>query len=117
MGVVELLGTEALIRCAEEMEYDYRAWCIPELVIFATLGPDGDHLAFETGRMNPGGGCGVLDARHDYRPDQWWVIAPDFADWLERLLKEIGPPGSFGRHWQDSELQPSLPFTDTSETT
>lgn len=109
----ELLGTEALAQQAEEMEYDYPAWCIPELVIFATVGDDGDRLAFETGRMNPYGGCGVLDARHNFRPDQWWVIARDFTAWLEALLAERGSLESFGRGDPAAlELQPPLPLPD-----
>jgi SMI1/KNR4 family protein SUKH-1 len=108
----ELLGTRALVRHAEEMECDYLAWCIPELVIFATVGTDGDRLAFETGRMNPFGGCGVLDARHDHRPDQWWVIARDFTSWLEAVLADRGATSSFGRHWDVAfvETQPELPL-------
>jgi SMI1/KNR4 family protein SUKH-1 len=113
----ELLGTRALVRHAEAMEYDYHAWCIPELVIFATVGTEGDRLAFETGRMNPFGGCGVLDARHDYRPDQWWVIARDFTAWLDAVLKDPRAAGSFGRAWDDTSpaAQPELPFPDSEE--
>jgi hypothetical protein len=108
----ELLGTRALVRHAEEMEYDYRAGCIPELVIFATVGTDGDRLAFETGRINPFGGCGVLDARHDHRPDQWWVIARDFTSWIEAVLADRSACSSFGRQWEVAsvETQPELPL-------
>ena len=110
----ELLGTEALVRHAEEMECLYRAGCIPELVIFAAIGADGGRLAFETGRMNPFGGCGVLDARHDYRPDQWWVISRDFTSWLEELLADRCAFGSFGRRWDRvlPDPQPELPLHD-----
>jgi hypothetical protein len=109
---LELLGTAALVRHAEEVEREYPAWCIPELVIFASVGNDGDRLAFETGRMNPYGGCAVLDARGDYRPDQWWVIARDFTSWLEAVLHDTTGGGSFGRHWGQKShgLQPELPF-------
>jgi hypothetical protein len=109
-----LLGAAALVRHAEEMEYDYRAGCIPELVVFATIEEEGDRLAFETGRMNPFGGCGVLDARHDYRPDQWWVIARDFTSWLEAVLADGGAFSSFGRRWDVAFLatQPELPLND-----
>jgi SMI1/KNR4 family protein SUKH-1 len=113
-AAADLLGASALVRHAEEMEYDYRSWCIPELVIFATIGSDGDHLAFETGRMNPFGGCGVLDARHDYRPDQWWVIARDFTSWLGAVLADPGAVSDFGRRWDAAfpETQPVLPLQD-----
>ncbi len=112
-AAAELLGTEALVRRAEEMEYGYRAECIPELVIFAAIGTEGNHLAFDTGRRNPSGGCGVLDARRDYRPDQWWVIARDFTSWLDDLLTERGALASFGRCWNSPvpELQPRLPLS------
>lgn len=109
---IELFGTAELVRCAEEMEGDYHGCCIPELLIFAAVGTEGDHLAFQTGRMNPDRGCAVLDARRQYRPDQWWVIAPDFTDWLERVLKERGLPGSFGRQWEPMAPQPPLPWTN-----
>lgn len=110
----ELLGTAALVRHAEEMEYAYRARCIPDLVIFATVGGEGDRLAFETGRMNPCRSCGVLDARRDYRPDQWWVIARDFTAWLDQILYSDASHSSFGRHWDQalSVLQPALPLQD-----
>ena len=113
-AAADLLSASALVRQAEEMECDYRSGCIPELVIFATIGSDGDHLAFETGRMNPFGGCGVLDARHDYRPDQWWVIARDFTSWLGAMLDDRGAVSDFGRRWDAAppETQTELPFQD-----
>jgi cell wall assembly regulator SMI1 len=109
---IDLLGTAALVRCAEERAWDRTAGALQELVVFATIGSDGDCLAFETGRMNPWRGCAVLDARPAYRSDQWWVICRDFTDWLNRVLTDPGPPGSFGRHWEPMEVQPVLPIPD-----
>lgn len=108
----ELLGAQALARHAEELECVYPTGCIPEVVVFATVGVDGDRLAFDTGRMNPVRGCGILDARRDCRPDQWWVIARDFTSWLEEILGCRAPAASFGRRWGDrsGEAQPELPF-------
>jgi hypothetical protein len=107
-----LFGTADLVRHAEETERTYQEWCIPELVVFASVGDEGDWLAFETARMNPYGGCGVLDARQDCRPDQWWVIARDFTSWLEEVLADIAGVRSFGRLWssQPTAWQPELPF-------
>jgi hypothetical protein len=109
----ELFGATALLKHAEETACDYRDWCVPELLFFATLGADGDRLAFETGRSNPYGGCAVLDARRDHRPDQWWVIARDFASWLAEVLSDLSHPHSFGRLWDlPGGAQPALPLTD-----
>ena len=112
--MMELLGTTALVRCAEETERLGRAACGPELLIFAAVGSNGDQLAFETARRNPCGGCAVLDAQPDDQSDRWWVIARDFGEWLERVLTDPGPPGSFGRHWEPTVIQPSLPLPDLS---
>lgn len=112
---MELFGTAALIRGAEEAAWERPASCAPEQLVFASIGSDGDRLAFETGRVNPRRGCAVLDARSGHRPDQWWVIGRDFIDWLERLLADPGPLGSFGRQWEPSLLQPTLPLLDLPE--
>jgi hypothetical protein len=109
---IELLDAAALVRCAEEADWLDPAACVPELLVFARVGVEGDQLAFESRRMNPCQGCAVLDARRDRRPEQWWVIARDFADWLERVLTDPGPPGSFGRHWGATIVQPPLPLMD-----
>jgi hypothetical protein len=98
-GGAQLLDTTALARQAEELAGEYQPWCTPDVLVFATVGSDGDRLAFETARMNPFGGCAVLDARHGSRPDQWWVIARDFTSWLEGVLRDSGCAGSFGRLW------------------
>jgi hypothetical protein len=115
---LDLLGTADLVRQAEVVEREYQARCIPELIVFAAVGKEGDRLAFETPRRNPFGGCGVLDARRDYRPDQWWVIARDFTSWLEEVLADTTGAGSFGRlwGWKAPSLQPELPFIDVDAT-
>jgi len=109
---MELFGTSELVRVAEEAAGGRPTSCAPELLVFASIGSDGDRLAFDTGRVNPRRGCAVLDARSGHRPDQWWVINRDFTDWLDRLLTDPGPPGSFGRHWEPALLQPTLPLLD-----
>jgi hypothetical protein len=107
---MELLGTAELVRCAEEGAWDQTAGTHQELLVFAAIGSEGDHLVFEAGRMNPWRGCAVLDARPGYRSDQWWVVCRDFIDWLNRVLTDPGPPGSFGRHGEPTEVQPILPL-------
>lgn len=118
IGGAELLGTAVLVQQAEAMELDYRAGCIPELVVFALIGADGDRLAFETGRMSPYGGCGVLEARRDHRPDQWWVIARDFTSWLEELLRGAARSRAPASRLWGAELaveQPELPLEDEDD--
>lgn len=107
-----LLGTSELVQHAEASAARYGDGCIPELVLFATIGERGDGLAFDLTRLNPYGGCGVLDARSGCRPDQWWTIACDFTSWLHAMLRETGPTGSFGRDWPRGPEQLPLPFPD-----
>jgi hypothetical protein len=109
---LELLGTGELVRHAEAAAAHYADGCIPETMLFATIGERGDGLAFDLTRLNPYGGCGVLDARCGYRPDQWWTIACDFTSWLHAMLRETGPAGSFGRDWTQGPEQLPLPFGD-----
>jgi SMI1/KNR4 family protein SUKH-1 len=112
-GGAELLGAAALLKRAEETACDYHDWGIPDLLTYASLGSDGDSLAFEIGRRNPYGGCAVLDARRNYRPDQWWVIARDFVAWLSLVLDDLSHPRSFGRVWDlPGGAQPALPLVD-----
>jgi hypothetical protein len=110
---LELLGTEGLVRHAEAAAGDSAA-SIPELIRFATIGERGDGLAFDLTRLNPYGGCGVLDARSGRRPDQWWIIACDFTSWLLAMLHQSCPTGSFGRDWTRGPEQLPLPFPDVT---
>jgi hypothetical protein len=113
-GGARLLDTAALARQAEALAGEYQPWCTPDVLLFATVGSDGDRLAFETARMNPFGGCAVLDARHGSRPDQWWVIARDFTSWLETVLRDSGCASSFGRLWgrRSPDGQLELPLSE-----
>jgi hypothetical protein len=108
-----LLGTHELIRHAETAEVGPPERCSPDLILFATIGDQGDGLAFDLARLNPYGGCPVLDARAGRRNDQWWIIACDFTSWLHAMLRETCPSGSFGRDWSQPEQLP-LPFDDGS---
>jgi hypothetical protein len=111
---LRLLGTELLTDGAEQIEARYPVSCIPELLRFAAVGSDGDALAFATGRMNPLGGCAVLDARRSSRPERWWVVARDFTSWLVELLRPGRAAASLGRDWCE-ELQLTLPFDESHD--
>ncbi len=107
----ELLGAAALVRQAERTAADLPDCCIPETLVFTTLGGSGDGLAFAVGRVNPHGGCAVLDARASRRPEQWWVISRDFTTWLEGVLRDTIHPRSWGRSWdEEGGEQPPLPL-------
>ena len=107
-----LLGTDGLVAQAEATEGALNLECVTERVLFAAIGNEDDALAFDISRMNPYGGCAVLDARNGFRPDRWWVVACDFTSWLTAVLREMGPSGSFGRSWAIASPQLALPHLD-----
>jgi hypothetical protein len=84
-----ILDTHSLVKHNLEKRHLFGKRWNNNYVLFCDCG-DGNYVGFDTGQMNEEGECPVLDCFHEVRPDEWGVIAPNFDNWLNRLVESKG---------------------------
>lgn len=85
----EVLGTESLIEQNLEARKLYSELWRDGAVFFCDI-DDSDYIGFDTLSADMEGECPVLDCFHEAPPREWRVIAHNFSEWLDGLIKAQG---------------------------